>query len=85
MQQEVTENHISYDDFLDIAKGDIIYYLLPAKESPTDPEFQWRARVDFIHHPSDYMRVTVLMDGYEQDQENVMWKRVVRYEKAPSP
>ena len=57
--------------------GDVIFYKLLPKDSPTNPERLWRGRVAKVYSVTDCVEVTVLEQGYEGLTEIVISSQIV--------
>jgi len=71
---------ISVEAFKQIAKGDIITYLLPAHMQPTDPLKEWHGRVEQVN--VDAVLVSSLDEGYCGDTEIVMRREIISATKS---
>ena len=58
--------------------GDVIFYKLLPKDSPTNPERLWRGRVAKVYDVTDCIEVAVLEQGYEGLTEIVMSSQIVQ-------
>ncbi len=61
--------------------GDVIFYKLLPKDSPTNPERLWRGRVAKVFSVTDCVEVAVLEQGYEGLTEIVMLSQIVTMQK----
>jgi len=71
---------ISVEAFKQIAKGDIITYLLPAHMRPTDPLKEWHGRVEQVN--AEAVLVSSVDEGYYGDTEIVMRSEVISVAKS---
>jgi hypothetical protein len=63
----------------DIQPGDIVFYILREKDKPCEPEREWKAQVLSVYF--HYATVRVLEEGYEDEEETIFLKQIVRVEK----
>jgi hypothetical protein len=71
---------ISEKAFEQIAKGDIITYLLPTHMRPTNPLKEWHGRVEEIIVTG--VQVSLLDEGYYGDRETVMITGIISVMKS---
>ncbi len=67
------------DTFKQIAKGDIITYLLPVHMEPTDPLKEWHGRVERVK--AEGVLVSSLDEGYYGYTEAVMRTEIISVTK----
>ncbi len=72
---------ISVEAFKQIAKGDIITYLLPAHMQPTNPLKEWHGRVEQVNGVG--VQVSLLDEGYYGNTETVMRTEIISVKKSP--
>ena len=70
---------IGVEAFKQIAKGDIITYLLPAHMQPTDPLKEWHGRVERVN--AEGVLVSLLDEGYYGYTEAVMRREIISVTK----
>ncbi len=68
------------DTFKQIAKGDIITYLLPVHMEPTDPLKEWHGRVERVK--AEGVLVSSLDEGYYGYTEAVMRSEIISVTKS---
>lgn len=67
-------------DSQEIKPGDIVFYVLRGKDKPAEPERKWKGQIVCISHY--YATVKVLEEGYEQEEEIIFVRQIVRVEKT---
>jgi hypothetical protein len=73
------KTYISVEAFKQIAKGDIITYLLPVHMEPTDPLKEWHGRVEWVK--AEGVLVSSLDEGYYGYTEAVMRTEIISVTK----
>ncbi len=71
---------IGVEAFKQIAKGDIITYLLPVHMQPTDPLKEWHGRVERVN--AEVVLVSSLDEGYYSYTEAVMRREIISVTKS---
>lgn len=71
---------IGAEAFKQIAKGDLITYLLPAHTQPTRPFKEWHGRVEQIN--AEAVLVSSLDEGYYGDMETVTRREIIAVMKS---
>ena len=71
---------ISVEAFKQIAKRDIITYLLPAHMQPTNPLKEWHGRVEQVNVAG--VQVSLLDEGYYGNTETVMRTEIISVTKS---
>ncbi len=70
---------IGVEAFKQIAKGDIIAYLLPPPMRPIDPLREWQGRVEQVN--AERVLVSSLDEGYYGETEAVMRTEIIAVTK----
>jgi hypothetical protein len=66
-------------DSQEIKPGDVVFYVLRAKDKPVEPARKWKGQV--VHISRYYATVRVLEQGYEQEEETIFVKQIVQVER----
>ena len=71
---------ISVETFKQVARGDLITYLLPAHMRPANPLKEWHGRVKGVN--AEEVLVSILDDGYSGCTEIVLRTEIISVMKS---
>jgi len=69
-------------NYSELKPGAIIFYHLRPEQLPTDPMRDWRGKVKSVYDSCNGVRVEVLNEGFEGEEEPVYFQQIVRIEHA---
>ena len=69
-------------NYSELKPGTIIVYHLRPEQLPTDPMRDWRGKVKSVYDSCNGVRVEVLNEGFEGEEEPVYFQQIVRIEHA---
>lgn len=67
-------------DSQEIRPGDTVFSVLRGKDTPVEPERVWKGQILCIS--SSYATVSVLEEGYEQEEEKICVTQIVQVERS---